>query len=169
MTLSQNQLNKKFVTGLNHAYFRWDNFDWQTALNIFLNFRNNPLLIEYKIKRCVLQNIHFLTRIIENKDISYIITDIYQNSIRRADEHRFNDAVIRLKRVIELLEHNFCVDLQQLKELTARCIIVSGLDTINNPSWTNLQNKVYLVCRDKIRDFDKLREYSRFPNIKNQK
>lgn len=164
-----NPAGLEFEKGLAHAYFRWDNFVWNEALGILLNYRNDTLLVSYKIKRTVLQNIRFLHELAHTSPAGHIITDLYQNAMRRADEKRYSDAIIRLNRINSVLTSSFKTAVNEktgeITNLCANNILISGNKTGDKHRFEVIQRKVLGLCRENVPEFDKLREYSRFPEL----
>ena len=76
------------------AYSVWDKFDHHQAFNIFLDIK----LPELEKNRA------FLGKLINNRDKEPLfIADLINNARRRGEEGKYDDAVARLYRVIELI------------------------------------------------------------------
>ena len=88
------------------AYFSWDNMEFNQAYEHLKNVNLNQFEFE-NIKGVVKQNLKALGTICnsrsENLKNCYILASLINNSIRRSEEYKFDDAIARLYRAFELI------------------------------------------------------------------
>ena len=88
------------------AYYAWDNMDFDVAYDYLTKVNMNVFEIA-EIKDDVKINLKALGAIVrsphENLKNCYILASLINNSIRRADEYKYDDAIARLYRAFELI------------------------------------------------------------------
>ena len=99
-------IHKEELINLVKAYYAWDNmnfeeaYDYLTKVNL-QSFEVSEIKDELKI------NLKALGAIVrsphENLKNCYILASLINNSIRRADEYKYDDAIARLYRAFELI------------------------------------------------------------------
>ena len=91
---------------LSNAYYAWDNMDFDVAYD-FLTKVDLNLLELNEIKNDIKINLKALGTIVrsqhENLKNCYILASLINNSIRRAEEYKYDDAIARLYRAFELI------------------------------------------------------------------
>ena len=94
------------LINLSNAYYAWDNMDFDVAYD-FLTKVDLNLLELNEIKDDIKINLNALGTIVrsqhENLKNCYILASLINNSIRRADEYKYDDAIARLYRAFELI------------------------------------------------------------------
>ena len=97
---------KEDLLNLVKAYYAWDNMDFDVAYD-FLTKVNMNVFELAEIKDDVKVNLKALGAIVrsphENLKNCYILASLINNSIRRADEYKYDDAIARLYRAFELI------------------------------------------------------------------
>ena len=92
------------------AYSQWDRFNYTKAYNELCKNKEKYKLIKDFNHEKYKKNFEFLEKLSEkeNKEkySEEIIVDIFSNAKRRAEEKKFDDALIRLYRVMELISQN---------------------------------------------------------------
>lgn len=115
-------IHKEDLLNLVNAYYAWDNmdfdiaYDYLTKVNLdYLEFAEirDDLKINLKALGTIVRSPH------ENLKNCYILASLINNSIRRADEYKYDDAIARLYRSFELIA--------QIK-LNSYCLISSDID-----------------------------------------
>ncbi len=99
-------INKESLTHLCKGYFAWDTMDFDHAYEHLTKIdMNNIAFIE--IKKDLTKNLNALGIIVRSKSENlrncYILASLINNSIRRAEEYKFDDAIARLYRSFELI------------------------------------------------------------------
>lgn len=88
------------------SYYAWENMDFEGAYN-YLTQINMDRLVFYEIRDDLKNNLKALGAICksrsENLKNCYILASLINNSIRRADEYKYDDAIARLYRAFELI------------------------------------------------------------------
>lgn len=105
----------KVIHACAHAYHEWDNFRYDTAIKYMKDaYKMLPESSKHLLPKplqtlqdCVREHLPFLTHLPKNtKSFTVphpdIMTDMYCNALRRAEEGKYDDAVIRLYRIIEM-------------------------------------------------------------------
>lgn len=103
--VSYDAMNKDLFKDIFDAYYYFDNVQFDKALSKLKN-TSQLLSSEYdEFKSQLNQNIGALNIIKNKKDdrCYYILASILNNAQRRFDEHKFDDAVARLYRCLELI------------------------------------------------------------------
>jgi CRISPR-associated protein (TIGR02710 family) len=93
--------NREAYEKIIDAYRKWDMFDHPGAMELLKNEKNKNL----KIKGSLKDNKTFIGNLIhlEREKELYIIADLLNNSQRRAVDHKYDDALARLYRTVELI------------------------------------------------------------------
>ena len=99
-------IHKDSFLNLCKAYSSWDNMDFENAYSHLTKVDLN--LIEFmEIKKNLVMNLKALGNICnsrsENLKNCYILACLINNSIRRAEEYKYDDAIARLYRAFELI------------------------------------------------------------------
>ena len=99
-------VNSENLLNLVKAYYAWDNMDFETAYDYMtkvdlegfeLSEIRDDLKTNLKALGAVVRSPH------ENLKNCYILASLINNSIRRADEYKYDDAIARLYRAFELI------------------------------------------------------------------
>jgi hypothetical protein len=90
-----------------YAFSKWDKFDHIEA--------KKKLVVTCKLDINLDNNIEFLNELVSSEDKIYYIVDLLANAERRGEEGKYDDAVARLYRIMELiaqyrLQSNFGVE-----------------------------------------------------------
>ena len=97
---------KEDLLNLVKAYYAWDNMDFEVAYDFLTKVNMDTFLIS-EIKDDLKMNLKALGAIVrsphENLKNCYILASLINNSIRRADEYKYDDAIARLYRAFELI------------------------------------------------------------------
>ena len=97
---------KDDLLNLCKSYYAWENMDFNEAYN-FMTQINMDRLIFYEIKEELKKNLKALGAICKSKSENlkncYILASLINNSIRRAEEYKYDDAIARLYRAFELI------------------------------------------------------------------
>lgn len=104
--VSYDAMNKELFEDVFDAYYYFDNVQFDKALNKLKNTSKLLSSAEYEnFKMQLNQNIGALNIIVEKKEdrCYYILASILNNARRRFDENKFDDAVARLYRSLELI------------------------------------------------------------------
>ena len=100
------KINKENLLNLVKAYYAWDNmdfivaYDYLTKVNLDgfeLSEIKDDLKINLKALGAIVRSPH------ENLKNCYILASLINNSIRRAEEYKYDDAIARLYRAFELI------------------------------------------------------------------
>ena len=97
---------KDDLLNLSRAYYAWDKMNFEEAYDYLTKVNMN--VFEFKdINENVKINLKALGAIVrsphENLKNCYILASLINNSIRRADEYKYDDAIARLYRAFELI------------------------------------------------------------------
>ena len=94
------------LMNLSNAYYAWDNMDFDVAYDFLTKVDLNLLELK-EIKDDIKINLKALGAIVrsqhENLKNCYILASLINNSIRRAEEYKYDDAIARLYRAFELI------------------------------------------------------------------
>ena len=94
------------LLNLVNAYYAWDNMDFDVAYDYLTKVNLNVFELS-EIKDDVKINLKALGAIVrsphENLKNCYILASLINNSIRRAEEYKYDDAIARLYRAFELI------------------------------------------------------------------
>ncbi|MBQ2962194.1 TIGR02710 family CRISPR-associated CARF protein [Methanobrevibacter sp.] len=100
------KVHKDDLLNLVNAYYAWDNMDFEVAYGYLTKVNLNCLEVS-EIKDDIKVNLKALGAIVksphENLKNCYILASLINNSIRRADEYKYDDAIARLYRAFELI------------------------------------------------------------------
>lgn len=112
---------------LAEGYSLWDKFEHKKALELLRTFDNSLVNIEEN-KRTM-----FSMEKREYKDYRLLISDLVNNTRRRMEEGKYDDAVARLYRTIELiaqirLKELGLIDKKKLKDNRVFAIVLSDLE-----------------------------------------
>ena len=98
-------IHKDSFSNLCKSYHAWDNMDFESAYEYLKNVDMNQfefVEIEDELKR----NLKALGTIVNSKSANlkncYILASLINNAIGKAEEHRYDDAIARLYRALEL-------------------------------------------------------------------
>ena len=88
------------------AYYAWDNMDFEDAYDHLRKVNLNQ--VEFmEVKNDIKFNLKALGNIINSKSVNlkncYILASLINNSIRRSEEFKYDDAIARLYRSFELI------------------------------------------------------------------
>lgn len=99
-------INTDNMLNLVKAYYAWDNMDFEVAYDYLTKVDLNGFEVS-EIKDDLKMNLKALGAIVrsphENLKNCYILASLINNSIRRADEYKYDDAIARLYRAFELI------------------------------------------------------------------
>ena len=99
-------IHKDSLLHLCKSYYAWDNMDFEHAYN-HLKEVDISLFEFLDIKESLKKNIKSLGTIVNSKSLNlkncYILASLINNSIRKADEYKYDDAIARLYRSFELI------------------------------------------------------------------
>ncbi|MEE1150859.1 MAG: TIGR02710 family CRISPR-associated CARF protein [Methanobrevibacter sp.] len=99
-------IHKDSLMHLCKAYYAWDNMDFEDA---YVHLRKvNLNQVEFmEVKNDIKFNLKALGNIINSKSVNlkncYILASLINNSIRRSEEFKYDDAIARLYRSFELI------------------------------------------------------------------
>ncbi len=99
-------INKENLLNLVKAYYAWDNMDFMVAYDYLTKVNLDGFELS-EIKDGLKTNLKALGAIVrsphENLKNCYILASLINNSIRRAEEYKYDDAIARLYRAFELI------------------------------------------------------------------
>ncbi|WP_405293985.1 TIGR02710 family CRISPR-associated CARF protein [Methanobrevibacter sp.] len=99
-------IHKDSLLKLCKAYYYWDNMEFENAYNHLKEVNTHSIEFE-DIKKDLKINLKALGTIVNSKSENlkncYILASLINNSIRKADEYRYDDAIARLYRSFELI------------------------------------------------------------------
>ncbi len=99
-------IHKDSFLNLCKAYYYWDNMDFQHAYN-HLREVDAKAMEFVEIRKELKMNLKALGNIVNSRSDNlrncYILASLINNSIRKADEYKYNDAIARLYRSFELV------------------------------------------------------------------
>lgn len=100
------KINKENLLNLVKAYYAWDNMDFIVAYDYLTKVDLDGFELS-EIKEDLKINLKALGAIVrsphENLKNCYILASLINNSIRRAEEYKYDDAIARLYRAFELI------------------------------------------------------------------
>jgi len=88
------------------AYDRWDRFNHNATFKTLEDVKDDR----------VSQNKAFLGKLVHNKDLKFFIVDLINNAARRIEEGKYDDAVARLYRTIELIAQTRLMNMKLIEE-----------------------------------------------------
>lgn len=88
------------------AYDQWDKFNHNITFETLGGVKDDR----------VSQNKAFLGKLVHNKDLKFYIVDLINNAARRIEKGKYDDAVARLYRTIELIAQTRLMDMQLIEE-----------------------------------------------------
>ena len=99
-------IHKESLMHLCKAYYAWDNMDFEDAYEHLRKVNLNQ--VEFmEVKNDIKFNLKALGNIINSKSVNlkncYILASLINNSIRRSEEFKYDDAIARLYRSFELI------------------------------------------------------------------
>ena len=99
-------IHKESLMHLCKSYYAWDNMDFEEAYNHLRKVNLNQ--VEFmEVKNDIKFNLKALGNIINSKSVNlkncYILASLINNSIRRSEEFKYDDAIARLYRSFELI------------------------------------------------------------------
>ncbi len=99
-------IHKESLLHLCKSYYAWDNMEFERAYK-HLKEVDTTLFEFSQLKGDLKKNIKALGTIVNSKSVNlkncYILASLINNSIRKADEYKFDDAIARLYRSFELI------------------------------------------------------------------
>lgn len=99
-------IHKDSFLSLCEGYYAWDMMDFEDAYNHLRKVNANHMEV-VEIKGTLKKNLNALGIIVnsrsENLKNCYILASLINNSIRRAEEYKYDDAIARLYRSFELI------------------------------------------------------------------
>ena len=105
-TIVGSDFNKDLLLNLCKAYYSWDNMDFEAAYN-YLREVDTDCLEFLDIKKDLNYNLGALGKIVHSRSPNlkncYILASLINNAIAKADEYRYDDAIARLYRSLELI------------------------------------------------------------------
>lgn len=132
-------MDKDLFKDIFDAYYYFDNVQFDKALNKLKNtskFLNHEVYKDFKIQ--LNQNIGALNIITEKRDdrCYYVLASILNNAKRRFDENKFDDAVARLYRSLELIAQ---IQLYTKYGINPKCVDIEILEKNNiNSKFVNM-------------------------------
>ncbi len=99
-------IHKDSLLKLCKAYYSWDNMEFEKAYEHLIKVDIKE--IEFaEIRRDIKKNLNALGNIVKSKSVNlkncYILASLINNSIRKAEEYKYDDAIARLYRSFELI------------------------------------------------------------------
>ncbi|MBE6504235.1 MAG: TIGR02710 family CRISPR-associated protein [Methanobrevibacter millerae] len=99
-------IHKDSLLNLCKAYYSWDNMEFEKAYEHLIKVDIKE--IEFaEIRRDIKKNLNALGNIVKSKSVNlkncYILASLINNSIRKAEEYKYDDAIARLYRSFELI------------------------------------------------------------------
>lgn len=88
------------------AYDQWDRFNHNATFKTLEDVKDDR----------VSQNKAFLGKLVHNKDLKFFIVDLINNAARRIEEGKYDDAVARLYRTIELIAQTRLMNMKLVEE-----------------------------------------------------
>ncbi|MBP3790732.1 MAG: TIGR02710 family CRISPR-associated protein [Methanobrevibacter sp.] len=99
-------IHKDSLMHLCKAYYAWDNMEFEHAFNHLKEVDTNLFELS-QLRGDLKKNIKALGTIVNARSLNlkncYILASIINNSIRKADEYKYDDAIARLYRSFELI------------------------------------------------------------------
>ena len=99
-------IHKNSLLELCKSYYAWDNMDCEHAYDYLTNVDMNQFEF-LEIKEELKKNLNALGIIVNSYSTNlkncYILASLINNSIRKADEYKYDDAIARLYRSLELI------------------------------------------------------------------
>lgn len=99
-------IHKDSLMHLCKAYYAWDNMEFEHAFNHLKEVDTNLFELS-QLRGDLKKNINALGTIVNARSLNlkncYILASIINNSIRKADEYKYDDAIARLYRSFELI------------------------------------------------------------------
>ena len=99
-------IHKESFLALCEGYYAWDIMEFEAAYNYLRQVNPNHIEV-VEIKKILKKNLNALGIIVnsrsENLKNCYILASLINNSIRRAEEYKYDDAIARLYRSFELI------------------------------------------------------------------
>ncbi|WP_407421747.1 TIGR02710 family CRISPR-associated CARF protein [Methanobrevibacter sp.] len=99
-------IHKDSLLNLCKAYYSWDNMDFEKAYEHLIKVDTKQ--IEFtEIRSDIKKNLNALGNIVKSKSVNlqncYILASLINNSMRKAEEYKYDDAIARLYRSFELI------------------------------------------------------------------
>ncbi len=133
-------IHKDSFLALCEGYYSWDIMEFEEAYNYLRQVNANHMEI-VEIKSILKKNLNALGIIVNSKSENlkncYILASLINNSIRRAEEYKYDDAIARLYRSFELIaqirlnKYNIessDVDVSVLKENDVSDVFIEDLE-----------------------------------------
>ena len=99
-------IHKESLIHLFKSYYAWDNMDFEEAYNHLRQVDANQMELN-DIKNDIKFNLKALGNIMNSRSVNlkncYILASLINNSIRRSEEFKYDDAIARLYRSLELI------------------------------------------------------------------
>ncbi|MEA3325661.1 MAG: TIGR02710 family CRISPR-associated CARF protein [Euryarchaeota archaeon] len=129
--LEDGETYKKMVD----AYGQWDMFNHSAAFETLKDISDSR----------VSRNKAFLGKLAHNKDLKFFIVDIINNAARRIEEEKYDDAVARLYRLIELIAQARLADMKLIDEgrFKDNMVFAIRLDLLKEKLGDKTVNKYY--------------------------
>lgn len=117
------------------AYGQWDMFNHSAAFETLKDISDSR----------VSRNKAFLGKLAHNKDLKFFIVDIINNAARRIEEEKYDDAVARLYRLIELIAQARLADMKLIDEgrFKDNMVFAIRLDLLKEKLGDKTVNKYY--------------------------
>lgn len=99
-------IHKESFLALCEGYYAWDIMEFEEAYNHLKKVNANHMEV-VEIKNILKKNLNALGIIVNSRSVNlkncYILASLINNSIRRAEEYKYDDAIARLYRSFELI------------------------------------------------------------------
>lgn len=99
-------IHKNSFLELCKGYYAWDNMEFEHAYHHLRNVNANQMEFG-EIKKDIKKNLNALGNIVNSRSVNlrncYILASLINNSIRRAEGYKYDDAIARLYRSFELI------------------------------------------------------------------
>lgn len=103
--LVDSDINKDSLLNLCNSYYAWDNMDFESAFDCLKKVDINCIELS-EIKGELKKNLKALGTIVNARSANlkdcYILASLINNSIGKAEEYKYDDAIARLYRALEL-------------------------------------------------------------------
>ncbi|WP_407376788.1 TIGR02710 family CRISPR-associated CARF protein [Methanobrevibacter sp.] len=100
------RIHKESFLHICHAYYRWDNMDFENAY-AFINEADITSFEFTELIEKLKKNKKALGTIVNARSVNlkscYVLASLINNAVRRADEYKYDDAIARLYRSFELI------------------------------------------------------------------
>lgn len=95
----------KFINKLSRALSKWDKFDFNSSFEILIEIKSNETLIkEAKLSDINIDKLAQAANFLKEKSLNnYKVLELIENAKRRKQEGKYDDAVARLYRSLEMI------------------------------------------------------------------